>query len=423
MKNKVTAILIGAGMRGEVYTSYALDHPDELQIVGVADPNKERRDRYAKLHNIKKEYVFENYNDILSIPQFADCAFVCTQDKMHFDPTIQALKNGYHVLCEKPMSVNENEIVEMGNAAEKYNRSLTICHVLRYSPFFTKIKKIIDEGKIGDIVTIQHIEEVAFWHHAHSFVRGNWNREETSSPMILAKCCHDIDILIWLVGEKVKQVQSFGDLSYFNEWHAPEGSAFRCMDGCSVTEKCPFYAPKFYLEHPRAKNDNLLKAVSLNYEKEVVLEKLKTGPYGRCVFHCDNTVVDHQVVNLEFENGVTASMTMSAFTRNCTRKVNIMGTAGQIEGNMEDGIIKVHDFLTEETEILYLDTPETGHNGSDMEMMKEYVRFIEADNYLEGKTAASVSVDSHLVTFAAEKSRKTGEVITYEEFKNKIKAI
>lgn len=242
---KVTSIVIGAGLRGgHVYSQYALDHPDEFQVVAVAEPDKERRESFAKRHNIPEELCFESYEELLGKEKLADCAMICTMDRMHYEPTIMALKKGYHVLCEKPMSPDKKEIIEMGEMAKKYDRILSVCHVLRYSPFFSKLKELLEEGKIGRLMTIQHMEEVGYWHQAHSFVRGNWRNAEESSPMILQKCCHDMDIMLWLADSKCESLSSFGELSYFTEENAPEGAPAYCLDGCPHRDECAFYADR-----------------------------------------------------------------------------------------------------------------------------------------------------------------------------------
>ena len=279
---KVTSIVIGAGLRGgHVYSQYALDHPDEFQVVAVAEPDKERRESFAKRHNIPEELCFESYEELLGKEKLADCAMICTMDRMHYEPTIMALKKGYHVLCEKPMSPDKKEIIEMGEMAKKYDRILSVCHVLRYSPFFSKLKELLEEGKIGRLMTIQHMEEVGYWHQAHSFVRGNWRNAEESSPMILQKCCHDMDIMLWLADSKCESLSSFGELSYFTEENAPEGAPAYCLDGCPHRDECAFYAPRFYLENL---DGYLVRAVTDQTDPEHVLEALKKGPYGMSIF-------------------------------------------------------------------------------------------------------------------------------------------
>lgn len=406
---QVTALLLGAGQRGmDVYANYALNFPNELKMVGVAEPNAARRTAFCAAHHIPAEHCADSWEKLLALPKFADCVFVCTQDQMHDQPVRQALAKGYHVLCEKPMSPSAQECQAMGQAAEENGRILSICHVLRYSPFFVKIKQLLDSGAIGQLVSIQHIESVGYWHMAHSFVRGNWRSKAETSPMILAKCCHDMDILLWLAGGHCTKVSSFGSLAHFNAAHAPAGAPAYCMDGCPHRDDCPYYAPRFYLEHPKAASDGFARTVCLDGTREGILNALKTGPYGRCVYHCDNDVVDHQVVNLEFDNDVTANMTMCAFTNNCERVINLMGSRGQIRGNMEDNTLELLDFVTGNTTKILLHTPAGGHSGSDVSMMKDFVALVAADGARASKSSAAQSIESHRIALAAEESRTQG---------------
>ena len=410
---QVTAVLIGAGLRGAgVYAQYALSYPAEFKVVAVADPNRERLLKVCEEHKIPEEMRFNSYDELFSREKLADCAMVCTQDRMHFEPVMKAMEKGYHVLCEKPMSPNQDEIIQMGQAAKKFGRVLSVCHVLRYSPFFKKIKEMLEEEKIGRLITIQHMESVGYFHQAHSFVRGNWRSDKETSPMILQKCCHDMDILIWLTGSRCTKVSSFGKLTYFKEENAPEGATQYCMDGCRHRDTCPYYAPRFYLEHERSLLDGFAGAVSVDTSPEALLGALKKGPYGRCVFRCDNNVVDHQVVNLEFENGVDVSFTMSAFTQKCERIIVLMGSKGQIRGNMETGEIQLLDFTSGAREQVSLHTSNSGHSGSDVSMMKEFVALIAQDGKTASRTGADMSVESHLVALAAEKARITGNIVT-----------
>lgn len=417
---QITGVLIGAGIRGGyVYASYALEHPEEFRIVAVAEPDEVRREQVSRQHGISIENQYESYEQLFEKECMADCALVCTQDKMHYAPVKLALEKGYHVLCEKPMSPAKEEILSMGKLAEQYDRILAICHVLRYSSFFTRIKELLDVGKIGQLMSIQSMESVGFWHYAHSFVRGNWRNAQMSSPMILQKCCHDMDILLWLAGAECKRISSFGKLTYFTEEHAPKDAPKRCLEGCSHRDTCAFYAPSFYLEHPKAEADGLVYAVASSNDKQTVLQALQTGPYGRCVFHCDNTVVDHQVVNLEFENQVEASFVMSAFTKDCKRTITLMGTEGELQGDMEEGRIRILDFLSGNTEEILLHTPAKGHSGSDERIMRDFVRLLTWEEPGKSLTGAGISVDSHLMALAAEESRLTGKTINFAEYKEK----
>lgn len=408
---QVTAILAGAGQRGRrAYASYALDYPNELKFVAVAEPDRERREAFQKEHNIPDEYCYESWEELLAQPKMADCVLICTMDNMHYEPVKMAAEKGYHILCEKPMSSSREELEDMGRIAKESGKVFSICHVLRYSPFFGELKRLLDEGAVGELVSIQHIESVGFWHMAHSFVRGNWRNSDESSSMILQKCCHDMDILLWLTGSHCKRVSSFGSLTHFKEENAPEHAPMRCMDGCEHRDDCPYFAPRFYLEHKYGAG--FAKALTLDTSREGVLEALKEGPYGRCVYHCDNNVVDHQVINLEFENGVTANMTMCAFTNEMERVINLMGTRGQIRGNMEENYIEVMDFVTGHHYRIDLAVPKSGHSGSDFRLMKEFTRLVAADGNGESLSNAAEAVESHIIALAAEESRlKNGEVI------------
>lgn len=412
----VTGVLIGAGQRGmTVYAAYGLKYPEEFRIVAVAEPNEERRREMQRLHGIPDERAFTSWEPLLEQEKMADCALVCTQDRFHTAPVRAALARGYHVLCEKPMSPNAKECIEMGKDAEKYGKTITVCHVLRYSPFFTQLKKMLDDHIIGDLVSIQHIECVGYWHQAHSFVRGNWRNSGETSPMILQKSCHDMDILAWLTGEHCLSVSSFGSLKHFRPENAPEGSTKRCMDGCKVRHSCPYDCGKIYLEDDEWYSDTIRKVVALEGTNEAVERALKTGPYGRCVYHCDNDVVDHQVVNLQFTNDVTVSFTMCAFTYEGSRIMNIMGTRGQIWCDMEKNTIRVSDFRTGNQNTVTVKINASGHSGSDDSFMRGFLRTVETDGDYQ-LSPASRSVESHLIALAAEESRVTGCTVSMDDF-------
>jgi predicted dehydrogenase len=408
--------VIGAGQRGlDAYADYALKNPHELKVVAVAEPMEARRLEAATLHGIPDERVFKSWEELLAGERLADAALVCTQDREHFEPARLALEKGYDVLVEKPMSPDPRECLEMGRMAERLGRTLSVCHVLRYSPFFAKVKEILDSGVIGQIASIQHIENVGYWHQAHSFVRGNWRNSKETSPMILAKSCHDMDILRWLAGSKCVSVSSFGGLMHFKPENAPKGAPSRCLDGCPAIGECPYSAAKIYLQDDEWQSDLIRRIICGSASKSAALEAVKTGPYGRCVYFCDNDVVDHQAVNLEFESGATASFTMCGFTACGGRDINIMGTKGQILGKMEENWIEVQDFLTgEKTRRLLAAGSAAGHSGSDPAMMRSFVRQLRGLE--EGKTAASESVESHLIALAAERSRKTCETVKMADY-------
>lgn len=398
----VSALVLGAGSRGRAYSDYALGHPDELVIAAVAEPDKERREGFVSVYHPAQ--VFNSWQEALAQGRIADCVFICTLDEMHTEPCLKALELGYAVLLEKPMSNNEAECRAIAKAAE--GKILSVCHVLRYTPFYRTIKQLIDEGRLGEIAVIDQIENVAYWHQAHSFVRGNWRNSQETSPMILQKSCHDLDIILYLMGRKCTRLSSFGSLRYFRSENAPEGAPARCFDGCPHKDECPYYAPRLYL------TDNIewpTDTISTDLSLEGRRRALETGPYGRCVFYCDNDVVDRQVVNMEFEGGAVASFTMTAFSSDHTRELKVMGTKGQIVARMDTSRIVYTDFLTETEQVIPVPDPDVegsfGHGGGDTMIVKE---FLEAVRGGEVGTTAEISLQSHLMCFAAEHSRLNG---------------
>ncbi|MCH1624163.1 Gfo/Idh/MocA family protein [Ferdinandcohnia quinoae] len=413
MKQK-TAVVIGAGDRGaRAYAPYALEYPHELKVVGVAEPNDERRSRFRDTYSIPSKNCFESWEDMMKSGKLADIAIVCTLDRYHFEPTVKALELGYHVLLEKPMSPDPKECIEMERVARECNRQLTICHVLRYTDFWSTIKKVISEGKIGDIVSLQLNENVEVMHMSHSFVRGNWNNKEASSPMILQKSCHDMDIISYVMGKKCERVSSYGSLMHFRKENAPDGAPQRCLDGCPAEHVCPFHAGRYYL----GEGKGWAKKFTEDHSREGIIKALNETPYGKCVYQSDNNVVDHQVVNMEFEDGATATFSMCGFTREQTRIVQIMGTKGEIRGKMDENSISIYDFLTKHETVINLSIPVGGHGGGDLGIIRSFLRDLESDGEKESKSSASVSLRSHLMAFAAEESRlNKGESINLDEF-------
>ncbi len=413
----IQAALIGAGSRGmHAYASYGLKNPHEIKFIAVAEENAERRERFARDHGISKEMQFSKWEDLLDQPKLCEALLICTQDRMHYEPTMKAITKGYKILLEKPMSPIPSESLEMAEQAEKYGSLLSVCHGMRYSTYYRELKKILDEQTIGRLTSIQWNENVGVLHQSHSFVRGNWRNSIESSPMILQKSCHDMDMLQWLVNSECVKVSSFGSLTHFKEENAPEGSTARCTDGCAVERECIFSAIKMYLNEKDEWPQNVV-TLEPTYEKR--LEALKNGPYGRCVYRSDNDVVDHQVVNLLFDNEVTVAFTMSAFTNETSRTFQIMGTKGEIIGNHKTNEIEIKHF-SGKVEKVYPEKVEGGHDGADTLIMQDFIQQVKS-NESKSTSSAMVSAKSHLIAFAAEESRVTGNTIDMSDYINQLK--
>ena len=455
MPQPLTAILIGAGNRGyEAYGPYALAHPNEIRFVAVAEPNDARRARFAQAHGIPAERQFRTWEDLLALGKIADTALICTLDRLHLEPTIAVLEADYDVLLEKPMSTTLADCVRVVQTAERTGRLLQVCHELRYAPFFTKIRGIVNSGRLGRVITVEHRENVSYWHMAHSYVRGNWRNSTIESPMILAKCCHDMDILFWILGP-CRRLSSFGSLTHYRPENAPPGAPERCTDGCPVADDCPWYAPRLYLDivpllHVARESPLLLERlasrlildhpalaravervmpafaaardyrgwpisiISEDTSPEARRRALEDGPYGRCVYHCDNDVVDHQTVNMEMEDGTSVVLVMHGHSHQEGRTMRYDGTRATLFGSYYPTAqeIQIHDHLTCELEVLRPPVGSigaTGHGGADAKLMAGFVRAVHDPAC--ALTPARDSLESHLMAFAAEKARVSGAIV------------
>lgn len=409
----ITAVLFGAGNRGTVYGDYALRHPEEIQFIAVADPDAERRAIFAKAHNIPADMCFNSWEDALAPGKIADCAFIATQDNNHYHPAMLALDKGYDLMLEKPIACTAKECDDIYKKSVETGHKVCICHVLRHTQFYGRVKQILNSGVLGQVTHILMRENVGIGHMSHSYVRGNWRREEDSNPMLLAKCCHDLDLLLWFAEEKCQSVSSFGTQTYFNEKNAPADAPARCLDGCPHAHDCYFYAPRLY--HP---NSWLSQIITPDVSKENLMRILKTSPYGRCVFHCDNTVVDHQTVSMNFADGMNATLIMSGFTPKIDREIYILGTKGELRGLFgAKQTITVTDFLSGNKTEYTIPLGEGGHGGGDEGLMHDFVRLMREPDF-ENSSDIYVSIQSHLLGYAAEHARHSQTVVDFESFCN-----
>lgn len=406
----LTFAVLGFGARGKNYTGL-IKMLQEDSVLAVCDPDTARLAIAKKHHNIPDEMLFTDEDAFFGKGRLADICIVSTQDAQHHDHAIKALNAGYDLLLEKPIATSEADVLDIYYTAKRLDKKIYVCHVLRYAPFFTYIKKEIDSGKYGRVSTINLTEHVCYWHQAHSYVRGNWANTEKSSPMIVAKCCHDIDILIWLMGDKIKTVSSQGSLRLFKKENQPEGAADRCMQ-CKFKETCQYSAYRIYIQKRFEKEQKLRWPLDVltneAITRENLVKALEEGPYGRCVYACDNDAVDHQVTNFLFENGSTAHLTMTAFSDVGRRDIYVHCEFGEISGNMTENKLHCRRFGEEETVIdvgeLAKETSGYGHGGGDFFLIKDIIAESAGEQTL-GLTSIENSVESHLVGFAAEKSR------------------
>lgn len=419
MSQPIEMALLGAGNRGTfTYGGYAKLNPHRVRFVAVAEPDNARRQRFASEHGIPPERCFASWEELLAQPQLAYALVNATMDQTHLSSTLRALERGYHVLLEKPMATRPEDCVRIVQAAERTGRILQICHVLRYTQFWGTIHNLIASGRLGQVLNVNHVENVVYWHMAHSFVRGNWRNSTTSAPMILAKCCHDMDILYWNLGSQVKRLSSFGRLSHFRPEQAPEGAPLRCTDGCPIQDECAYYAPRIYL---REGNGWPVNVITLDTSTEGRLRALREGPYGRCVYHCDNDVVDHQIVSMELESGTTLSFTMQGHSHNNVRTMRYEGTRATLRASEAAWEITVHDHLTGSEEVFYPTRAGSGHGGGDAGVMNAFLASLR-DSEHAPLTSARASLESHLMAFAAECAHVDGAMVDMAAYKAEIEA-
>ena len=419
---KISVIIIGAGLRGIGYARIAKNMPDNYEVVGVAEPVAARRNCIKELFNLPDDRCFNDWSEILALGKIADAAFICTMDRDHFAPTMKAIELGYDIMLEKPIAPTPEDCAKITKAANEKGVKVLICHVLRFTPFYCRLKQLILDGYVGEVQLIEQVEHVGLIHQSHSFVRGNWGNSQRSSTMLLQKSCHDIDILQWLMDKECTRVSSFGSTGYFNEKNAPEGAPERCHEGCPAADTCPFDTDKLYV---KSKSDWFRCSVTkqLKSTDEEMMEAMRTTNYGRCVFRCDNDVVDHQVVNMEFEGGALVSFTMSAFNGwGGSRTIRVMGTKGMLVAKLGEDTIHYDNAAagtTEEIPVIGSTGDNTlvgGHGGGDNGIMGTF-SYLVTDEY-DGINAATIetSCKNHMIVFAAEEAREKGTVVDVREY-------
>lgn len=404
-KRKVTVVALGAGNRMNAYAEYALLHPEEMSIVAVVEPNRVRREHLANRCGVPAEYCFAEWEEFLSREKTADAIFICTPDHLHYHPTMLALEKGYDVLLEKPIAQSFQECKDIVLSAREKRRIVGVCHVLRYHPYFMKLREIVAGGSLGELISVNHVEAVGIERMTHSFVRGLWRKESETNPMILSKACHDLDLLVWLTGKQCLDVSSYGGLKWFKANNAPAGSTLRCTDGCAVERDCPYSALDLYFRRKRwLRHFDMPEQADAD---EVIMHELRTGPYGRCVYHCDNDVVDHQVVSMLMEDGVTVNFSMDAFTKESARKTHCMFSRGEVFG--DEHTLTVRHFQANRPDEVFDFSFSAGecnfHGGADLNIVHDFIQAVRQGSGAKLLTNIESSLESHRIAFEIEQER------------------
>lgn len=413
-----TIAVIGLGSRGSMYARRINNQGEK--VVAICDINESVLNHIGDKLGVPQDKRFNSVEKLFAQGKIADAIVIASQDRDHYGHAKGALELGYHVLCEKPVSPIKEECVELANLAKEKNLYMVVCHVLRYAGFYDTVKNVLDSGVIGEITNIQQTENIGYWHYSHSYVRGNWRREEETTPSILAKCCHDLDLLYYYTGKKCKSVSSIGSRRIFLPENAPEGAPDRCMDGCPHKKTCPYYAPYLYYKpSPRLipiylfRNSQITKLG--NPTRAQVVEALATySPYGRCVYKCDNNVIENQTVLCKFDGDINATLTMNASSKECYRRVHITGTKGEIYGRDIDGKIRLNVWGYRSKTIKA--KVGQGHLGGDSGIIHDFLELLETGKPNPRVSFMSETLMSHLMGFAAEESRKNdGKTVFIEE--------
>ncbi|MCB0193073.1 MAG: Gfo/Idh/MocA family oxidoreductase [Anaerolineae bacterium] len=416
---KLTLAAIGCGNRTQIYLALAARQPERYQIVAAADPDPERVAIVRHLSRNPDFVSFATADDILAQPQLADVMIIGTQDNYHYAPCRQALEQGYDILLEKPIAQTPAQVIDLEQQAARLGRRVLVCHVLRYTPFYRKVKAIVDSGVLGEMVSLNAVEGVGDWHQAHSYVRGKWAISEQATPMIVAKSCHDMDIIAWLFDRPCHSLSSWGGLTYFTAANAPADAPLRCTDGCPHTSTCPYDAALYLTKHRRWLDYIYNNPASTS--DEAIRTWLIASPWSRCVYRCDNTAVDHQVVNMQFQGGATATFTMTAF--GWGRDIEIFGTRARLWGGAScrshaGADIIVEEHATGERVSYTIPHEESGHGGGDAGLVDALYTEMTRDDTSALRSSIAVSVASHVMAFAAETARQTGQTVDLTNFYN-----
>lgn len=406
--------VLGAGTRGAIFGEILADFPHLARVAAVAEPRDAYREAFAARHGLDATQVFHSWQELAAAPPACDAAIIATMDRDHVGPALACLARGQHLLLEKPVAESWEGCLDVARAQRRHGPLVAVCHSLRHHAAFARVKALVDAGAVGEVVSIDQLEQIGYAHFAHSYIRGNWGNAGRATPLVLAKSCHDLDYLAWLAGRPCRRVASFGSLTHFTAANAPPGAPERCTEGCPVEASCMYSAFRQYVQAERTAWPAAV--ISPDHSQAAHLEAIATGPYGRCVYRADNDVVDHQVATLDFDGGLTATFTVTAFTQRGGRRVRVHGTEGDLRFDEDDGRIVLRRFAGHEVETIEPAAERGPHGGGDHRVVRRWLEAIRAGDPGMLLTDVHESVRTHAIGFAAERSRVEGRVVDLAEF-------
>lgn len=404
----VTCVILGHGGRGSTYAGFALQIPHEWKVVGVAEPIGYRREACVKAHAVPPGNVFTTWEHVFERPKLADVAVITTQDAMHLGPALAALDRGYDLLLEKPIAQSWEECRRIYRKVQSMGAIVAVGHVLRYAPYYVQLRHVIASGLIGDVVSVQHLEPIGDVHMSHSYVRGPWRRKDESTPMIVSKSCHDLDVLRWWIDRPCTRLSAFGGLARFRASQAPAGAPAYCLDGCPAAATCHYEAARVYV---RERLFSAHHVVTPDRSPDGILAALRRGPFGRCVYRCDNDAPDHMVTNLEFEGGVTAAFSIEGCVSYQGRRSRVLGTKGDVVGDERRMEVTLFEGGRATWDVTQAADDLGGHGGGDVRLVRDLVQAVSQRRQDLIPTTLQASMESHLMGFLAEVSRVAGGAV------------
>ena len=407
---KVKLAIIGTGLRGAyTYAPLIAKYKDKCEIVAFVENKKGRRDLFLEKYPVDKDMVFDNLNDFIAHDKLADAVIISHYDLLHYDTAQVLLVKGYDVLVETPVANSLDGLVHLKEYSLKNkDRLFMVAYNNRYSSFYTKLKEIVDDKKLGDLINISYNVDIGYQNFVHNYVRGNWRITSDTATIMLTNSCQDIDMMINLSKGKCQKVSCFSDLRIFNWENFNTKMSENCFR-CSEEESCPFSAKKIYLQEDKFINNS----VHINPTKDNLEAILKQGPYGKCVFYCDNDVCDNLTSIFKFDNKVTSNFNINAFTKESDKKIRLFYKEGEVEASFKQKEIKIKSFLNTDEKIIKIDQENT-----DEKLFLDFIDRVKNKNYKSCISDVGSVIESHVATFAAEFANVSETVVDVKSFFN-----